>query len=168
MKVLLFEKPERIFKIRPVPAGLLVDLEGTLTEFSPVQDSVANAVLGFDNVAADNGFDMNQVHYVTNANFGGLQTHLPTIAHRIHTRAHKPFFKLPNQLPDRNVVVLGDQYLTDGLLAWRHGFVFGLVRRAGRLPVWPRTMLLVGRAVSCLFFRMAEGHQFPDFKGTPG
>lgn len=151
------DSPEQVFGMRPAPSSLLVDLEGTLTGFSPPSHSAAEALTRFDQIATQNGLDVRQVHYVTNANFKDLMTHLPAVSDRIHIRAHKPFFTPPRQiLQCGNAVVLGDQYLTDGLLAWRYQFTFGLVRQSTELPPWPRVMLLLGRAVSRLFWRKLE------------
>jgi len=154
----LLEKPENVFSLEPTPAALLVDLEGTLTVFSPSRSSVIEALTHFEEVAAENGLDRRRLHYVTNAAFHGLTSRCPGISARLHTRAHKPFFTPPAQfqLYGQATVVVGDQYLTDGLLAWRFGFSFGLIRTSEHQLFWPHMQLSVGQLLSPLFFRLGE------------
>lgn len=56
------------------------------------------------------------------------------------------------ELP-RPVVVVGDQVLTDGLLAWRIGATFVHWRHHGLVPAWPRIQQLLGRWPRRLVFR---------------
>ena len=156
--VLLLRKPENVFDLRPAPAALLVDLEGTLTEFCPSRTAVIEAVTHFDEVAMRNGLDLHRLHYVTNLDLKELGDQYPGIPPRIHSHAHKPFFTPPAEfkLHGDGTFVVGDQYLTDGLLAWRFGFSFGLVEASGNQPAWPRMQLFVGHALSRMFFRVVE------------
>ncbi len=159
--LLLLEKPENVFDMQPGPAALLVDLEGTLTEFSPSESSVMEAVAHFDEVATRNGLDLGRVHYITNADLKELRAQCAEILARVHLRAQKPFFTPPADFLQHGyrTVVVGDQYLTDGLLAWRFGFSFGLVKAPGHQPLWPRMQLFSGRALSHVFLRLVErGH----------
>ena len=156
--LLLLEKPEDAFELQPVPAALIVDLEGTLVPFSPSPLLVIEAVGEFDEVARRNGFDVRRIQYITNADLKELTAKGTRISARIHSNAHKPFFMPPRQFGHhrRGGLIVGDQYLTDGLLAWRFGFSFGLVRSRWPQPVWPRLQLSVGRALSAAFFRPAD------------
>src|SRR6266851_5798106 len=137
--LLLLKRAEDVFKLCPSPEALLVDLEGTLTTFSPSLNSVISAIADFDVVAKQNGLDLNRIHYVTNATLKGFETQGVEYAPRVHTRAHKPFFTPPEEFCRlrHETIVVGDQYLTDGLMAYRHGLSFGLVKRSGRQPTWP-------------------------------
>lgn len=155
--LLLLEKPENVFKIKPIPAAFLVDLEGTLTKFSPSQALLLEALTHFEKAASQNGIDTHRIHYVTNAKFRELASWCPEFWARIHTHAHKPFWNPPKEyrLHGRATVVLGDQYLTDGLLAWMSGFSFALVRQVDK-PVWSRVQRSIGCILSPLFFRMVK------------
>jgi hypothetical protein len=150
--ILLFEKAEDIFRLQPLPKAAIVDIEGTLTEFGPSTGLVIQAILHFDQVALRNGF-VNCIHYVTNTSFNGNQC--PTISQRFHPSALKPFFAPPKELLfyGRDTLVVGDQYLTDGLLAWLNGFSFALTKPRGHSPIWPRIQRSMGWIVSQLFFR---------------
>jgi len=156
--LLVLNKAEHVFVLEPTPAALLVDLEGTLTEFNPSPHSVINALACFDGVARQNGLDLRLLHYVTNADLGGFCNLCHEFSARLHLRACKPFFTPPRefQLYGHGTFVVGDQYLTDGLLAWRFGFSFGLVKTSATQPLWPRVQLRVGQAVSHLFCKLPE------------
>jgi predicted HAD superfamily phosphohydrolase YqeG len=154
--LLLLEAPEAVFDLAPPPAALLVDVEGTLTEFEPSQRSVIDALVRFDEMAERNGVDIQRLHYVTNAKVIEGGSKWDTMPSRLHCDAQKPFFTPPEEfrLYGQRTVVVGDQYFTDGLLAWRFGFSFGLVRSRYPQPTWPRLQLFSGRALSWLFFRV--------------
>jgi predicted HAD superfamily phosphohydrolase YqeG len=56
----------------------------------------------------------------------------------------------------RPVAIVGDQPVTDGLLAWWLGVPFVLAPAcSSRTPWWPRLMRLVGELVLRLFYRRA-------------
>src|ERR1043166_909648 len=128
--LLRLNNPENVFNLELAPIALLVDLEGTLTTFCPSLHSVVEAIVNFDKVASQYGLEERRVHYVTNTNFVKVDNNWPSpvISDRLHCRAHKPFFSPPQEFCrlGHGTVVIGDQYLTDGLLAWRFGFSFGL------------------------------------------
>ena len=153
--LLIIERAENVLDLRPPPAAVLVDLEGTLTEFCPRPISVIQALVRFDEAAARNGVPLNRVHYVTNANVGELTFPYSALSERFHPLARKPFFTAPDEfrLYGCHTFVVGDQYLTDGLLAWRLGFSFALVEAPGHKPAWPRLQVSVGRKLSRLFFK---------------
>ena len=154
----LLENPEKVFELRPAPSALLVDLEGTLTEFCPPRSSVLKAVAAFDQVAVRNGLDLRLLHYITNSNLKEFGAECHVISARLHTHANKPFFTPPEEfhLLGNRTVVVGDQYLTDGLLAWRFGFSFGYVLASPHQPVWPRIQLFVGRILCPLFLKQRK------------
>lgn len=141
-----------MFDLKPLPAAILVDLEGTLVEFGPTVDAVIRAVSSFDSAVSESGIDVDKVHYVSNLNFR-VPVGLPGFE-RIHVKANKPFFIPPKLFLDHGpkTFVIGDQYLTDGLLAWRFGFSFALTGRCGREPLWPRVQRSAGRCLCPLFF----------------
>jgi hypothetical protein len=140
--LVLLDAPEGVFTLQPRRAAILVDIEGTLTDFSPSGSSVIEAIKHFDEIAKQNGFETSVLHYVTNAELKELEPP-PGLEGRIHRSACKPFFTPPQEflLRANETTIVGDQYLTDGLL--------------GR--VWPRLQLFLGKAVARLFFRLASG-----------
>jgi hypothetical protein len=78
-------------------------------------------------------------------------------AHRaVYTsRAGKPWRLAALRDAAGPIAVVGDQPLTDGLLAWRmrkRGAVFFQIEAMGG-PAWPRLQAAIGRAVAVLIFR---------------
>lgn len=67
--------------------------------------------------------------------------------------ARKPWRTAYTSRLPRPVVVVGDQVLTDGLLAWRIGATFVHWRHHGPVPAWPRIQQLLGRWPRRLVFR---------------
>jgi predicted HAD superfamily phosphohydrolase YqeG len=152
--LLVLRAPQDIFNLRPGPTALLVDIEGTLTDFCPSDKAMNEAIASFDQVATQHGLSLSRLHYITNAHLERFVIHHPEISNRFHTNAHKPFFNLVEEFTrnDRKMVVLGDEYLTDGLLAWRLGFSFALVRGMWHQPLWPRVQQSLGHFLSQVFF----------------
>ncbi len=155
---LRLDKPEHVFDLQLPSVALLVDLEGTLTEFSPSPRSVIEAMKYFDEVAARNGVDLKYLHYVTNADLKEGGARWPAMPARLHFNARKPFFNPPSEFlkHGQTTIVLGDQYFTDGLLAWRFGFSFALVSAMGQRPLWPRIQLFIGHMLARLFFKVVK------------
>jgi hypothetical protein len=156
--LILLKKPENVFNIQPSAVALLVDLEGTLTEFCPSLRSVVEAISHFDEIAKRNGIDLQCLHYVTNANLDDSGASVAVVPTRLHHHAFKPFYTPSEEFRSHGygTVVIGDQYLTDGLLAWRFGFSFCLVNASYQRPTWPQVQLSAGRALAPLFFRMVK------------
>jgi predicted HAD superfamily phosphohydrolase YqeG len=152
----VLQRPEDAFRIVPQPLALVVDLEGTLTAFDPALAAVMRAIRSFDRVAAANGIDADSVHYVSNASIDRFNTLSNGDLARIHLRACKPFFTPPDELIShgRATVVIGDEYLTDGITAWRFGLSFGLVRPVA-MPLWPKFQRLMGSCIAPVFFERA-------------
>jgi len=155
----LLERATDVFDVCPTAEAFLVDLEGTLTGFSPSLAIAVEAITNFDLIGLGRGVFPKEIQYLTNATFQLTGQITPAWSARFHSRAHKPFFVPPAEFRNRgpHTVVVGDQYLTDGLLAWRFGFSFGLVRAVNQQPLWPSTELSIGRWLSPLFFTVANG-----------
>lgn len=67
--------------------------------------------------------------------------------------AHKPLRLDPFRGLPRPVVMVGDQVATDGLLAWRLGFLFlHYAHDQGAVPVGPRLMGVLGWPLRRLLF----------------
>lgn len=156
--MLRLDKPEDVFSLQPTPAALLVDLDGTLTGFSPSPDEVEKAVTRFDELAVRHNLNLDLLHYVSNANWGCPRDLPAALSGRIHQRARKPFFRpCPEVLSHaQSGIVVGDQYLTDGLEAWRFGLSFALVSPTRSRPTFPVLQRLVGRPLAPLFFRRED------------
>lgn len=152
------QSAERVFRLGATPEALLVDVEGTLTGFSPSGRVVVESLARFDRIAGCAGLDLRYLHYVTNADFEQSGAAWAGVYGRFHCRARKPLFAPGDEfrLGGRRTLVVGDQYLTDGLLAWRFGFSFALVESVERRPTWPRAQFYVGQVMSRLFFEIIE------------
>lgn len=76
--------------------------------------------------------------------------------HRLVGRARKPFTRrsrLEAAAAGTLQCVVGDQILTDGLLAWKLGLPFvHIVRAAPNEPAWPRLMRAVGDPIAKAVF----------------
>ncbi len=70
-------------------------------------------------------------------------------------RARKPWRLWTLRTLPAPVVVIGDQVLTDGLLAHRLGAAFVHLPHHGRMPWWPAAQALAGRFVRRVLFREA-------------
>ncbi len=80
---------------------------------------------------------------------------------RVIARARKPFTRLRRLREALSgvpaVAVIGDQVLTDGLLAFRLGVVFVHVRSIGHgEPVWPKIMRHFGNTLQMILFESVD------------
>lgn len=124
----------------------VVDLENTLVPYGPARSAVE-----LEAEMADLPGGILKAVIVSNARWTRNLDHLgrwPVVG-----LARKPFTSLDRIASalegSRIDVVIGDQYLTDGLLAWRLNVPFIQVHRpAGREPLWPRLMRLMGGVVA--------------------
>jgi hypothetical protein len=157
-RLCLLKNIENIFDLEPAPDALLIDLEGTLTGFGPSRTMLVDAITLFDSLVATKRIPISRVHYVTNSGLEGIEIDDPSISARLHRSAGKPFFSPPTEFSSdaRSPYVIGDQYLTDGLLAWRKGFSFALLKTQGSRPIWPRIQFFAGRILSPIFFELRE------------
>ncbi len=74
------------------------------------------------------------------------------------SRARKPFLDLSRfGSLERPLVVIGDQVLTDGLMAWRLNALFLQVPLPARISLGVRAQASLGRIVAKLFFRRLVG-----------
>ena len=155
------DRASEVIALQPRPKVLLVDIEGTLTGFGPTQLSILAAIQQFDRFMRDNGFKLNSVHYVSNYKMSDVGDEFDSYKGRLHLCAGKPFFALPTDFLNLGVAagVVGDQYLTDGLLAWRYGFSFLLVNSGIRKPLGPAVQFYAGRLISSMFFESPSRDQ---------
>ncbi len=76
---------------------------------------------------------------------------------RIVTAARKPWRTKYLHNEPRPVAVVGDQVLTDGLLAWRLRASFLQWQVAGPMPPWPRLQRRLGRIAAPFLFKDEDG-----------
>lgn len=69
------------------------------------------------------------------------------------TNAHKPWRVIILRSAPEPVAVIGDQPLTDGLLAWRLGASFVHWQHLGLVPWWPRFQGMVGAVIVPFLFK---------------
>jgi predicted HAD superfamily phosphohydrolase YqeG len=92
--------------------------------------------------------------FATNSNFPRVAiTAQGTLHILIVTRARKPWRTGYLQGVPRPVAVVGDQLLTDGLLAWRLGALFLHWHGSEATPWWPHAQSCFGHFLQPLFFR---------------
>lgn len=78
--------------------------------------------------------------------------HGNVIATRVVPAARKPWRTDYLRYCPRPLIVVGDQLITDGLLAWRVRAAFLHWLHAGSIPWWPRLQAAIGRIVCSIFF----------------
>lgn len=152
-----------VFELESKPVALLVDVEGTLTDFAPTPNVLVEALSEFDELAMRAGINVERLHYVTNAKVSCVEIEADRWQGRLHCRARKPFFapRTAFLTGGHRTFVVGDQYLTDGLLAWRCGFTFVLVEGRLNQPWWPRWQHRIGLLASPWFFSEPERVRCP-------
>ena len=134
------------------PHTVLIDLEPGVVPWESPLDRVQPAVSSLEEML--DGLPVRHIGFLvsnTRRCLGGTAFGFPLL-----TRARKPWTSrhlVPEPGRDLPVVVVGDQWLTDGLLAfrWRGQFV-RLTARAADAPWWPRLQTWVGRLVAPVFF----------------
>lgn len=137
--------------------ALVVDVEPLVAAWRTDQ-AVLTAGLAdvLKRIAADPG-DLRVVVFATNSpRRPAVAPQISGLEVRYVAMAHKPLrLNAFRDLP-RPAVVIGDQVATDGLLAWRLGFLFlHYVHDQAAVPVGPRLMRALGRPLRRLLFREA-------------
>jgi predicted HAD superfamily phosphohydrolase YqeG len=74
----------------------------------------------------------------------------------IVSRAHKPWRTSYVPEDSQRITVIGDQLLTDGLLAWRLNGTFIHLQPDPPMPWWPRLQTSLGRGLEGVLFRTAR------------
>jgi predicted HAD superfamily phosphohydrolase YqeG len=126
----------------------LVDLENTLTGFDPSPREVEVSIQRFCRSLRSDA----SVVVVTNSRIEDSEFV------SIVGAAHKPFTR-SSRLGVRDLntcVVLGDQPITDGLLAWRLRCPYIECRKSTREPIWPALLRVLGWAIAPLAFRTRD------------
>jgi hypothetical protein len=130
---------------------VLVDVEPGLAPWGAPADRIAGA-LARAQAAIESMPVRHEVRFVSNARFENGAAVAPVV---LVAAARKPFTRgldSPRGLPR---IVIGDQCLTDGLLAVRTRATFVRLRfRNGHVPLWPRLQNIAGWLVRPLFVRV--------------
>jgi predicted HAD superfamily phosphohydrolase YqeG len=147
----------------------IIDLENTVVPYGSVRHKPATEEL----LTHLELKWFRDVQFVTNSR----STDLAAMVHQVTGRnvvrgAHKPFTSrhlLGTHASPGALVVIGDQVLTDGLLAWRLRCPFIQLQIGdGREPVWPSLLRWFGTLLSRFLFDDSSIHEFQPTHMTPG
>ncbi|MEV4413883.1 hypothetical protein [Catellatospora sp. NPDC049609] len=135
------------------PRTLILDVEPFVVRWEQDDDAwqrraaeVADAIAGIGGVEA--------LVYASNSTRAlALPDRATGPAVRAVPGAGKPWRRRAYRDLPRPLVVIGDQVLTDGLLAWLLSAPFVQYRPAGRRPWWPSIQHVLGVPVGVLAFR---------------
>jgi|SRR5712691_2768936 len=123
----------------PRPATSARQVEGVISSLLPAWPSVSHLLL------------------MTNAR---LPIYVPARVGMVRTstvaNARKPWKVRPVRALPSPVVVVGDQVLTDGLLAWRLGLPFVHWLEFDAIPLWPMVQGVIGSALVRTIFVASE------------
>jgi hypothetical protein len=127
------------------PAALVVDVQPFVAPWGCLPDAMVSAALALSEYLAEAMPNLKAVVFATNARAVSnqlLREERPKVT--FVGAARKPWRIAYVADVPRPVVVLGDQIITDGLLAFRlHGqFLHWRVR--GRIPWWPQLQAVIG------------------------
>jgi len=138
---------------------VLIDLENTVVPYGAAR-ALASTTALLDRFKE--GCDMDRVIFVTNSSDVELVELVGAITGcKVISEAHKPFTskrRIAAQTTATPGLVLGDQILTDGILAWRLGcpFIQFQLERTGE-PAWPRIIRGFGSFFVGFFFKKYSG-----------
>jgi hypothetical protein len=141
------------------PATLVVDVQPFVAPWGCGGDAMVAGAAGLSRQLAAAAPDLGNLVFATNARLalpGGLDSEWPKVT--FVSAAHKPWRIGYLVTAPRPVVVVGDQVITDGLLAARLRGQFLQVRVHGRIPRWPRIQAAIGKWLARVIFSpMGEG-----------
>jgi hypothetical protein len=135
------------------PAALVVDVQPFVAPWGCSPEAMVSAAVALSEYLAEEMPNLKTVVFATNARpvfHQLLREERPRVT--FVSAARKPWrIAYVGDVP-RPVVVLGDQIITDGLLAFRlHGqFLHWRVR--GRIPCWPRLQAIIGEVLVQFLF----------------
>jgi predicted HAD superfamily phosphohydrolase YqeG len=141
------------------PACCLLDIENTLAPYAASRGEVFRLVVEALDDLRDVAPGARLVLVSNSRNLRWLISSLQPVAPDVVVlpAARKPWTRLDDVLrglPADEVLVIGDQMVTDGLLAWRLRATFvHFLRSADAEPAWPRLLRRAGRAIEGLIFR---------------
>jgi len=127
------------------PATLVVDVQPFVAPWGSSSDAMMSGAVALCEYLADATPTLRTLVFATNARSAigqQLREERPRVT--FVSAAHKPWRTTYLAGAPRPVVVLGDQILTDGLLAFRLHGRFLHWRAHGRIPWWPRVQEMIG------------------------
>jgi hypothetical protein len=135
------------------PATLIVDVQPFVASWGCSSDAIFPSAVALSKYFADATSSLRIVVFSTNARpafHQQLQRGRPQVT--FVSRARKPWSTTYLVDAPRPILVLGDQILTDGLLAFRLGGDFLHWRASGQIPWWPRLQTIIGAPAAKLMF----------------
>ncbi|MFI0406721.1 hypothetical protein [Actinomadura sp. 3N508] len=134
-------------------AGLVVDVEPFVTSWDVTRAEFAQRAVALQEAIAQGAPSVRELVFASNSSRAGtlsIPARPPKTA--LEPNARKPWrIAYLGELP-RPIAVIGDQVLTDGLLAWRLGAAFLHLPTAVSAPWYPRAQAAGGRPLAHLFF----------------
>jgi len=135
------------------PATLVVDVQPFVAPWGCSSDAMLSGVVALAKYLADAAPNLRTLIFATNARPAfrqQLQRGRPMVT--LIGAAHKPWRVAYLTGAPRPVVVLGDQIITDGMLAFRVHGLFLHWRAPGHIPWWPRLQAMIGALLIHFFF----------------
>ena len=131
---------------------LIVDVEPFLSTWDAAADTVIAATTAFATEITARIPSLEHLVFVTNAQMPFIKTPSIDGGFLFISAARKPWRR--NYLEDspRPITVIGDQVLTDGLLAHRLGGNFLHWRPGRTVPLWPRVQTIAGKLIENVCF----------------
>ena len=171
-KVPLLVASERDSIIRFVtglsPATVVIDLEPLVAAWGSDPADVVARALSLSEIIAGAAPRLSALIFTTNARMSLPKTlEGSRLAVKFKGSACKPWrFSYLAGTP-KPVIVIGDQIITDGLLALRLQATFIHWQEGGRKPWWPRVQIVIGKAFAWSVFALHRAADAND-AGTIG
>lgn len=139
--------------IRLQPTTLVVDVQPFVAPWDCSFGTAISGAVALSEYLTDTMPDLRTLVFVTNARLDSRQEiHEGQPQVTFVTAARKPWRITYLADAPRPIVVLGDQIMTDGLLAFRLQAQFLHWRPRGRMPWWPRLQAILGVLIVRLVF----------------
>lgn len=150
------------------PASLLIDIEPFVAAWRTDEQALLRGLCTqLDRCATI--ASVREVVFVTNSDRSPASA-LPSMPFPVSyiAQARKPFLDLSRfEGLEQPLVVIGDQVLTDGLMAWRLNALFLQVPLPARISLAVRAQASLGRIVAALVFRPLVGGSGASGEGGP-
>jgi predicted HAD superfamily phosphohydrolase YqeG len=131
---------------------LVVDVEPLLNAWDATAEVVITSAIAFANEATARIPSLQALVFATNAKMSFVNGQEIGDDVLFISAARKPWRTDYVKGGPGPVTVIGDQLLTDGLLARRLGGTFLHWRPCGHIPAWPRMQTFTGKLIENVFF----------------
>jgi predicted HAD superfamily phosphohydrolase YqeG len=136
---------------------LIVDVEPFVLHWDSSPTEFASGVRRIHHNVASRCPSIERVIFASNAPRLWEQISVPTAPSiDIVSRARKPWRTSYLPADSQRITVIGDQLLTDGLLAWRLNGIFIHLQPDPPVPWWPRLQTSLGHGLEGVLFRPAR------------